>query len=363
MRPSVAGARFIMIASCGVFTAAGFAQQAPTVRQAVPETRLIFMLLRNVAPPMPQQASTLSPRVRAAFMRKYQESAQLSEEQVQAIMEIAEDSVKKVTAIDEKSRQIIAAARELAKATGSMPPKPPELEELQRQRDALMEQAVIRLRGAVGEDAYGRLAYALSHQNVNERGEDRASFAFSLPADLAVPAPPESRILRPDFKMPRESLYESKLPVKIMITPVGSDGATEKVQFRAGEDVLLKITLLNTAAEPQVLRVAEVLRNYQVDGTLDGKRLPGPFLWASLTLVPSLAQAPAISIPCNVPLVIGTLRVEKTANLQLVAGEYTFLVQRDFALRPTLNREEEELYAEIGHFALKSNTISITINP
>ena len=270
--------------------------------------------------------------------------------------------VKKVTVIDEKARQISAAAREQAGATGSLRP-PPELGELQKQKDAIIEQDLIRLRGAIGEDAYGRLAYALSHQNVNQRGEDRASFSVSLPPELAVPAPPESRIQRPDFKMPRESLYESKLPVKIMITPVGPDGATEKVQFRAGEDMLFKITLLNTAAEPQVMQVADVLRNYQVNGTLNGQRLPGLFLWASLTLVPSLAHSPAINIPCNVPLVIGTLRVEKTAKMDLVAGKYTFLLQRDFALRPTINKEEEALYAEIGHFALKSNTISVIINP
>ena len=73
-------------------------------------------------------------------------------------------------------------------------------------------------------------------------------------------------------------------------------------------------TLLNTLAEPQVLPVAGVLRNYQVNGTLNGQRLPSPFLWASLTFVPSLAHSPAINIPCGVPLVIGTLRVEKTAK-------------------------------------------------
>jgi hypothetical protein len=362
MRQRAASAGIGILALCGLFFAASFAQQAPAVRQAVPEPQLFFMLFRSVAPPVLQQDSKMPPQVRAAYMRKYQSSAQLSDEQVRVIMEIAVACVKNVTVIDEKARQIITAAREQAKATGSLRP-PPELAELQKQKDAIIEQDVIRLRGAIGEDAYGRLAYALSHQNVNERGEDRASFSAALPPELAIPAPPESRILRPDFKMPRESLYESKLPVKIMITPVGRDGTTEKVQFRVGEEVLLKITLLNTVAEPQVLHVADVVRNYQVDGTLNGQRLPGMFLWASLTLVPSLAHSPTINIPYDVPLVIGTLRVEKTAKMDLVAGKYTFILQRAFALRPTINKEEEALYAEIGHFALKSNTILVSINP
>jgi hypothetical protein len=134
-------------------------------------------------------------------------------------------------------------------------------------------------------------------------------------------------------------------------------------QFRVGEDVLLKITLLNTVAEPQILHVVYVVRNCQVNGPLNLQRLSSPFLWGSLTLVPSLAHSPAIDIPCNVPLVIGTLRIEKTAKMDLVSGKYTFVLQRDFALRATINREEEALYAEIGHFALKSNTISVVINP
>ena len=79
--------------------------------------------------------------------------------------------------------------------------------------------------------------------------------------------------------------------------------------------------------------------------------------------MPSLAGSPTIDIPYNTPLVIGSLRIEKTGPVDLGQGSYTFVFQRQFALRPTINKQEEALYAEIGHFALKSNTISITILP
>jgi hypothetical protein len=346
------------IALCFCSIPAGLSQQNPAIRQPVPEQGLFSMLFRLVVPPQDSKRPG-----GAQALRRFKSSAQLTDDQVQAIVEVATAWSKETTILDERAREINSAARERAKATGSLPAPPPELMELQKQRDSIGERALVRLRGEIGDAAYERLAYALSHQNVNERGEDRASFSVSLPRELAMPAPPESRIERPDFKMPRESLYESKLPVKMMITPVGEDGTGERTQFRAGEEIFFKVTLLNTVTERQLLHVADVLSNYQLDGTKDGQRLPSPLLWVKLSLLPSFGDSPVIDIPYNVPLVIGTLSIVKRQQLDLSAGNYTFILQRDFALRPTINKEEEALYAEIGHFALKSNTVSITILP
>jgi hypothetical protein len=341
----------------------GFCQQTPAVRSAVPEQELFLMLFRSVAQPVLQQDSQVPMRASAGILMKYQSSAKLTDEQIRIVIDAAVACVKQVTEIDQKAREISLGAREQAKMSGGRPVPPPELADLQKQRNSIVEQDVNRLRGALGDAAYERLAYALSHQNVNQRGEDRASFSVSLPPELALPAPSEARIRRLDFKVPQESLYESRLPVKLMITPVGPDGAAEQLQYGAGEDVYFKVTLLNTVRERQMLHVADVLRNYQVGGTKNGQRIPSLLLWVTLTLVPSLANSPAIDIPFDVPLVIGTLRLEKRAQLDLSEGKYTFILQRSFALRPTIGKEEEALYEEIGHFALKSNTISITIHP
>ena len=336
----------------------GLCQQIPAVRQPVSEPGLFSMLFRMVVPP-PESRRPGG----ALALRSFKASAQLTDAQVQDIVEIATAWSREVAVLDARAGEIAASAREHARVTGSLPAPPPELMELQKKRDGLTDQALARLRRAIGETAYERLAYALSHRNVNERGEDRASFSVSLPRELAMPAPPESRIQRPDFIVPRESLYESRLPIKMMITPVGEDGTSEKRRFQAGDDVFFKVTLLNTVPERQLLRVADVLNNYQLDGTKDGQRLPGLLLWVRLSLLPALAGSPTIDIPHNIPLVIGTLCILKRPQLDLGAGDYTFVLQRSFALRPTINKEEEALYAEIGHFALKSNTVSVTILP
>ena len=362
-----------LLSGCFFLYAAGVGQQTPAVRQPVPEQELILMLFRSVAPPDVGGEPQLPARVSAAMMAKYQSAANLTDAQVRILKEAAEACVRQVSPIDQKARAIALAAREQAKEqarqTGIIPPPPPILAELQKQRNDIVTDSVNRLREALGAEAYQRLAYALSHQNVNERGEDRASFSVSLPPDLAKPAPPEARIERPDFKMPRESLYESKLPVKIMITPVGPDGVAEKPDYHAGEDVYLKVTLLNTVRERQVLRVAEVLSNYKVSTTKNGEKIPDLMYVGTLDLVPSCAASPVVDIPFDVPLVIGTIRLDRDTRFDrnprfdLTEGKYTFVLQRSFALRPTINEEEEALYREIGHFALKSNTVAITIHP
>jgi hypothetical protein len=363
MRRGIDFANLGFFVLCILLFVTAFGQQTPTVRNAVPESELFLMLFRSIAPSGLSPNPQMSARPNSMAIRSFQSSAQLSDEQAQKVVEAAIACVSKVTEVDRKAREVNLAAREQAKKNGTTPVPPPEIRELQKQRDGIIDQELSRLRIALGDAAYDRLAYAISHQNVNQRGEERASMSVSIPPDLALPAPPESRIVRPDFIVPRESLYESKLPVKMMITPVGPEGAAEKLQFRVGEEIYFKVTLLNALPARQALHVAEILKNYQVDGTQNGMKLPGPVLWVTLSLIPSLANSPIVDIPYNVPLVIGILHLEKRPQLKMAEGKYTFVLHRDFALRPTINKEEEALYEEIGHFALKSNTVAITILP
>jgi hypothetical protein len=340
-------------------------QQKPVVVQQIRQPDLFFMLFRSVAEPVLQQDSKIPLGASANLIRRYQDLAKLTDDQVQILLETALICVRQVREIDQKASEITTAAREAAreevKRSGKVPPPPAELAELQKQKQNVIEQNVNDLRGGLGVDAYDRLSSVLSNQNANDNGREQASMSISIPPELMIPAPPESRINRPDFKMPQESLYESKLPVKIMITPAGATGNEEKLQFGEGEYIYLRVTLLNTVREPMVLHIPEILSYYSVNVTKNGQRLLGSEPKVTLDLLPAFAKASVIDIPDGIPFAIGTVRLERKAQFDLSDGKYTFVLQRDFALRPAVNKEQEDLYKEIGYCALKSNTVSVAI--
>jgi hypothetical protein len=72
---------------CIVSLSTVFCQQAPVVRNAVPEQELFFMLFRSVAQPVLQPNPQMPMRTSAGAMMKYQSSAKLTDEQVRIVID------------------------------------------------------------------------------------------------------------------------------------------------------------------------------------------------------------------------------------------------------------------------------------
>ena len=90
----------------------------------------------------------------------YQEKASLTEEEAATLQEIAADCERETAAVDAQAQAIIKEFSERWHSAKKSLPLPPELTELQRQRDAIPLHHRDRLRKALGEDAFGRFIAA-----------------------------------------------------------------------------------------------------------------------------------------------------------------------------------------------------------
>src|SRR6266850_4641496 len=91
----------------------------------------------------------------------FQHKANLSEFQARILDTVAAECVRQVDAQDARAQQIISAFRlrfppgKLPKGV-KLPPPPPELTQMQNERDAMILSARDRLRIALGEDEFQR---------------------------------------------------------------------------------------------------------------------------------------------------------------------------------------------------------------
>ena len=90
--------------------------------------------------------------VRTAFGR----DAGLGDEQVKALSELAAECEREVQEQDAKAKMIIDARRAQHQQTGQILPPSPELEAMQRERNAIILRYRDRLRAAFGEQECGR---------------------------------------------------------------------------------------------------------------------------------------------------------------------------------------------------------------
>lgn len=129
----------------------------------LPEHVLYGQMFRHVVA-LEQQAEALEKRGEdgGKLRLRYQQSAELSDRQDETLKAIARDCVARVAEQDRKAVAIIQAARARIPdgilAAGQAPPvAPPELAELQKERNALILEFRDQLRYAFGEEEFQRL--------------------------------------------------------------------------------------------------------------------------------------------------------------------------------------------------------------
>jgi hypothetical protein len=225
---------------------------------------------------------------------------------------------------------------------------------LQDEHDHIIKESMAGLRATLGDKAFSGLEAAL---------KPRPGLAISvrLPDELAHPAAPDRRLERGDFEIPKgQSVYESRLPVKVMISPVGDDGLTEKKQFKMDDPVIFKVTLLNTSDQIVKMDVEAVMRQCLFLGTKQGdevKRAPLRF-----DFLPVRGMQGEVQLSSNVPVVVGTARLNEHGAV-FVPGRYTGTLQRTLSMPPPTSDADDQRNLQASHLGLNSNTVSFEIVP
>jgi hypothetical protein len=320
---------------------------APVIAGGIPRHIVFYQFFQRISPPdgEPKQQEEAA----SAWLRQVARSAQLRDDQVEIIRSLAADCLAKVSGVDEKAKAITAFGHDRRlNPTGPPPELLPDLKRLEEERTRTIQESILRLREALGEKAFSGLESALTPAA-------GSGMSVRLPDELSRPASPDRRVQRGDFQVPeRESMYESKLPVKVMITPVSEDGITEKTRFTMDEPVRFKITLLNTADRILTMDVEAVMRRFSFLGTKlgeDPKRAVIRF-----EFLPGRGMLGTLQLPFNVPVVVGTARLTPGGTI-FPPGQYSCTLQRPLGLPSPLSDADNQLNVETALLSLNSNTI------
>jgi LAS superfamily LD-carboxypeptidase LdcB len=152
------------------------------------------MLLHHayVASQQAEEAERAGKSNAAHAHRAFLKQAELSDEQARSLNEIAADCEREVAALDAKAKAIIDARRALYTA-GALPksqplPPSPELQALQRERNAAILRARDRLRSSLDEQAWARLEVFVNSRitpgiTITQRAAAQVSDASGVESD------------------------------------------------------------------------------------------------------------------------------------------------------------------------------------
>jgi hypothetical protein len=199
-----------------------------------PEARYLILFRRLASSPSQNQISEPSePRVeRPNYRVVFQRSAHLSDEEARALNQIADNCMQKVTELDKRAREFIAAHRAenppRKVAPGDpLPPPPAELSQLQQDRNNVILVAVEQIRIAFGDTEFKRFDEYVKNQGDGKRAV--------LP-----------------------SANKKPLPIQVTITLLDRDGATSRRQFAANERVIVQVAMLNNSTQMIAVRESEM---------------------------------------------------------------------------------------------------------
>jgi hypothetical protein len=177
-----------------------------------------------------------------------QREVPLSVEQTRELLEVAGECQRQVAEVDARAKAIIETFRSQnppasQSAPGERPPPPPELAQLQQERNSVILRAREKLRAAFGEETFRRFdSYVASHGNGR---------TFTLPP---AGRPPVS--------------------LQATVTALSADGQTPKRQFRVGEKVLIQVALLNNSSRPIGVRLSDLYDWFELSRVGEGGRAP-----------------------------------------------------------------------------------------
>lgn len=161
-----------------------------------------------------------------------QRSTNLSDEEARALNQVADDCMQKVSELDKRASEIIAAnraanrSRRIAPGNPSTPP-PAELSQLQQDRNNIVVVAIEQIRIAFGDTEFKRF-----DEYVMNQGDVRRAV---LP-----------------------SANKKPLPIQVTITLLDRDGATSRKQFAANERVIVQVAMLNNSTQMIAVRESEM---------------------------------------------------------------------------------------------------------
>ncbi len=324
----------------------------PVIQGEVPQHILFYMFFQSITPQSGEQKER--DQFATARLRQVAGAAKLQDDQVEVLRHFAADCISKVSTVDEKAQALIAFSRN-RRLNPNGPPSQvtSDLKALQQERDKIITESISGLRAGIGEKAFADLQSAL-------KPRPGSAAAVRLPDELAQPAVPDARLQRGDFQMPRESVYETRLPVKVMISPVGDGGRTEMTRFRMDDPVTFQITLLNTADQIVTMDAELVMGQCSLLAMKRGdelKRVPLRF-----EFLPAKGMPREVPLPSNVPVVVGTARLN-VHGTNFVPGQYSATLQRPLALPPPGSEAENKRNLETSLLSLNSNTVVFEIVP
>ncbi len=324
----------------------------PIIQEEIPENALFYMFFQSIAPQQEEQKERN--QFATARLGQVARAARLQTDHIDTLRHFAAECVSKVAVVDEKAQKFIAFARnQRLNPNGPPAQAPSELKLLQQERDKIVSESVSGLRAALGEEAFAGLQAALKPQ-------PGSAISVRLPDELAQPAAPDRRLQRGDFPIPRGSVYESRLPVKAMISPVGDGGPNERMRFTMDEPVRFKITLLNTTNHMVSMNTEFAMNQCSLLAMKQGDAMRQVSL--RFEFVPTKGMPLEVPLPSNVPVVVGIARLNANST-DFAPGRYSGTLQRQLALPPPGNDEENRRIVETSLLSLNSNTIVFEIVP
>ncbi len=273
-----------------------------------PEARYLILFRRLASSPSQNEMSEPSePRVeRPNYRLVFQRSAHLSDEEARVLNQIADNCVQKVTELDKRAREILAAHRAENRSRNVAPgdpltPPPAELSQLQQDRNNVILQAVEQIRIAFGDTGFKRLDEYLKNHGDGKR--------FVLP-----------------------SANKKPLPIQVTITLLDRDGATPRKQFAANEKVIVQVAMLNNSTQMIAVKESEVYGWLQLIST-QNRELP-----LSL-LLRNNGKESAVDVPPAQLTIVGRIELGPDA-LKLNPGQYHIVLHNNVLLNRPPNDSE-----------------------
>jgi hypothetical protein len=238
-----------------------------------------------------QDSATPAKTNEARYAAMLQREVALSDEQMRILVEIAGECQRQVAEIDTRAKAIIDAAR-----AQSLSAPPPELAELQQERNSTILKAREKLQTALGEDAFQRLDnYVISQGNGR---------TFTLP-QASRPA----------------------IPLQATVTVLSADGQMAKKQFHVAEKIIIQIALQNNSLQAISVKEADL------------------YDWFAISRIEETTRVPILIHPPEKEQSTVTTQTEQ--SVELVPGQQTIVGTFD------LSRVQRSL--KPGHYEVKAH--------